>query len=79
MKVWDFLPWIILVLAIVISYGCSEHFSRFEDTSQRKRTDALINSSYSQKTNHSIPEKQFDATIHGVETPFRVNMFNSFL
>ena len=79
MKVWDSLPWIILLLAIVISYGCSEHFARFEDTSQRKRTDTLINSSYSQITNHSIPEKQFDAPIHGVETPFRVNIWDAYL
>jgi hypothetical protein len=79
MKDWDYVPWLILALALVICYGSSEHFGRFEDTSQRKRTDALVNSSYSQKTNHSIPEKQFDAPIHGVETPFRVNMFNSFL
>jgi len=79
MKGWDFVPWIIVVLALLMTYGSIEHFARFEDTSQREKTDSLVNSSYNQTTNHSIPNKLFDAPIHGSETPFRVNMFNAYL
>jgi|Laugrespbdmm15dd_1035085.scaffolds.fasta_scaffold47085_2 hypothetical protein len=79
MKDWDYVPWIILVLALICCCGSVEGFARFEDKSQRQRTDVLVNSSYSQKTNHSIPEKEFDAPISGVATPFRVNMYNAYL
>jgi hypothetical protein len=79
MKAWDYVPWIILAFALVLCYGSIEGFSRFEDKSQRQRTDALVNSSYSQRTNHSIPEKEFDGPIPGVPTPFRVNMYDAYL
>jgi hypothetical protein len=79
MKDWDYVPWILLVLALLLTYGSIEHFARFEDTSPRERTDKLKNSSYSQQTNHSIPQKEFDAPVAGVSTPFRVNMYDAHL
>jgi len=79
MKGWDYVPWIVLGLGLLLCYGGVEHFSRFEDTSQRQRTDNLINSSYTQQTNHSIPQKEFDGPIPGEPTPFRVNIWDAYL
>jgi hypothetical protein len=76
---WDYIPWIFLGLALLLFRSSFEHFARFEDTSSRQRTDALINSSFKQQTNHAIPEKEFDAPIAGVPTPFRVNMYDAHL
>jgi hypothetical protein len=84
MKGWDDVPLgLVLVLAVIVCYGCicgySEHFSRFEDTTNRKRTEKLVNSYFKQETNHVRPADKFNAPIHGVETPFRVNMFHAYL
>jgi hypothetical protein len=75
----DYLPWIFIGIAGLFFFSSYEHFSRFEDTSQRQRTDKLINSSYNQTTNHSIPNKEFDAPIHGIPSPFRVNIWDAYL
>ena len=56
-----------------------EGYVDFEDKSNQKRTSELKDSSYSQSTNHAVPNKQFEAPrIEGYETPYRVNMFTSF-
>ena len=79
MTAWDYVPWIILALAVVLCSGSIEGFARFEDKSQRQRTDKLKNSSYSQQTNHSIPQKEFDAPVSGIPTQFRVNIWDAYL
>jgi hypothetical protein len=43
-----------------------------------KRTAETSASSYEQRTNHVVPTPPQLEEVHGVETPFRVNMFNSF-
>jgi len=43
-----------------------------------RRTAETANSSYAQQTNHVIPTPPQLEQIPGLETPFRVNMFNSF-
>jgi hypothetical protein len=43
-----------------------------------KRTAETATSSYAQQTNHVIPTPPQPEPILGMETPFRVNMFNSF-
>ena len=43
-----------------------------------KRTAETSNSSYEQRTNHFVPTPAQLEKIPGIETPFRVNMFNSF-
>jgi len=43
-----------------------------------RRTAETSKSSYAQQTNHVIPTPPQPETIVGMETPFRVNMFNSF-
>lgn len=81
---WNDAPLILIcLLALVIVYtsmtGFLEHFSRFEDTSNRDRTDALINSSYNQQTNHVRPHDKIPGPIPGIETPFQVNMWKAFI
>lgn len=51
----------------------------FLDQSNVKRTADNASSSYEQKTNHAIPTPYDKDPIPGVQTPFRVNMFNSFM
>jgi hypothetical protein len=43
-----------------------------------RRTAETSASSYEQRTNHVIPTPPLSEAIPGMETPFRVNMFNSF-
>ena len=49
----------------------------FLDQSDVQRTAEASSSSYEQKTNHAIPTAYDKDPIPGVQTPFRVNMFNS--
>ena len=51
----------------------------FLDQSDVKRTADASSSSYEQKTNHAIPTPMQQDPIAGVETPFRVNMVNSYM
>ena len=50
----------------------------FLDQGNVKRTAETSTSSYAQQTNHVIPTPPQPEPILGMETPFRVNMFNSF-
>jgi len=83
--VWSDVPLILIFLfAMLVVYtsmsGFNEHFGRFEDTTNRDRTDALSNSSYKQATNHLDAPNKFDAgPIQGVETPFQVNMWKAYI
>lgn len=43
-----------------------------------RRTAETATSSYAQQTNHVIPTPAQLEAIPGVETPFRVNQYNSF-
>jgi hypothetical protein len=51
----------------------------FLDQSNVKRTAETSSSSYSQQTNHTKPTPYPQDPIQGMETPFRVNMFNSYM
>ena len=52
--------------------------SEFTDRSNERRTAETSSSSYAQQTNHIIPTPPLLEAVPGVETPFRVNMFNSY-
>ena len=52
--------------------------SEFVDKTNDRLTEANSESSYAQKTNHMIPTPPLLEKVPGLETPFRVNMFNSF-
>lgn len=51
----------------------------FLDQTNVKRTAQTSSSSYAQQTNHMVPTPYPQDPIQGMETPFRVNMFNSFV
>lgn len=44
-----------------------------------KRTAERATSSYVQETNHVKPTTPLSEPIPGIETPFRVNMYNSYM
>ena len=80
MKHWAFLA-VLAGLALVwyVSTRSRETFvSEFTDKTNVKRTFDTAKSSYAQQTNHVIPTKGPEEPIGGMETPFRVNQFNSF-
>lgn len=51
----------------------------FLDQSNVMKTSKTRQSSYKQETNHFTPMENLQEPIAGSETPFRVNMFNSFM
>jgi|UniRef100_A0A6C0JI50 hypothetical protein len=52
----------------------------FLDQGNVERTQDTSISSYSQRTNAVQPNKEFEASpIQGMVSPFRVNMFNSYI
>lgn len=75
-------------LIILLGLGCllviaamnREHFvPEFLEQSNVKRTAETKDSSYEQRTNHVRPNGAFEGgPIQGIETQFRVNMFNSY-
>jgi hypothetical protein len=52
--------------------------SEFTDRTNEQRTAETSSSSYAQQTNHLIPTPPLLEPVPGMETPFRVNMFNSY-
>ena len=53
--------------------------SEFTDLSAAKRTDDMSASSYKQETNHFPMTRTEMAPPSGIETPFRVNQYHSFM
>jgi hypothetical protein len=49
------------------------------DQTDVKRTAERSSSSYEQRTNHAIPTPYDKDPIPGAQSPFRVNMFNSYI
>jgi hypothetical protein len=69
-----------ILLVWYLSTRTQETFvPEFLDQSNVKRTAETSSSSYDQKTNHVVPTPYPQDPIQGMETPFRVNMFNSFM
>ena len=53
--------------------------AEFVDQTHAKRTADTAHSSYAQTTNHMERTPYPQEPILGMETPFRVNMYNSFM
>ena len=53
--------------------------AEFVDRSNEERTDELSRSSYVQDTNHFKMTKGKNEPPPGIETPFRVNGYNSYM
>lgn len=82
MKHWAFLA-VLVGLALVWYLSSSskkETFvPEFLEQSGVRRTAETSSSSYKQQTNHMSPTPYSQDPIQGVETPFRVNMVNSYM
>jgi hypothetical protein len=76
--------WLLLaaafLVAVLIMMKTTERFQpEFLDRTQIARTVAVQDSSYDQHTNHLNPIPVQRDSIHGIETPFRVNQYTSYV
>jgi hypothetical protein len=79
MKEVSIIFFIVSLIVVWAVLSGREGYVDFQDKSNETRTSQLKDSSYSQTTNHAVPNKQFEApNIQGYETPYRVNMFTFF-
>lgn len=71
----------VVVVLAAVSYFSREHYvPEFLDQTNVKRTQEKSVSSYDQSTNAVKINGHFDAPpIQGMESPFRVNQFNSYI
>ena len=79
MTKWLLLAAAILVAVLVMMKSTERFQPEFMDKSQVARTIALENSSYNQQTNHLDPISSNRGSINGIETPFRVNQYTSYV
>ena len=80
MKNWAFVAVIVALAVIWYVLKPREGFAaEFVDRSNEQKTDQTRVSSFAQETNHFKMAKQDLPPIDGIETPFRVNAFNSFV
>ena len=71
---------LVLVLIAVGYFGRETFQPEFLDQSNVQRTQAKAKSSYDQSTNAVRPDGRFDAPpIQGMKSPFRVNMWDSYI
>jgi hypothetical protein len=67
-----------ILLVWYLSSRTQETFvPEYLDQADVKRTAERSSSSYEQRTNHAVPTPYDNDPIPGIQTPFRVNMFNS--
>lgn len=70
----------IIIQAVMWLKRDPERFAQeFVDRSNEERTDMTRVSSYSQDTNHFKPTEAMYEPPGGMETPFRVNQYNSYV
>lgn len=81
MKNWAFVAILVALAAIGYVMTTREGFvAEFTDRSAEEKTDKTRVSSYAQETNHFSMTPSTDLPpIQGVESPYRVNLFNSFV
>jgi hypothetical protein len=81
MKNWAFVAVLAGLAVIWYVLKSREGFvAEFVDRSNEQKTDQTRTSSYAQETNHfnMVPSQNLPP-IGGIETPFRVNVYNSFV
>ena len=76
--------WLLLLLALVVAgavvLNTTEKFQpEFLDRTQIAKTIAVEDSSFDQRTNHLDPSPYSMGPIQGMQTPFRVNQYTSYL
>jgi hypothetical protein len=77
----------LLVGMVAVGLAWSTFFSpeakrpdpEFIDTRGIQRTDATIDSSYAQRTNHMPPPVVVSPPIEGIQTPFQVNAYRAYV
>lgn len=70
----------LLVLFLVMRVSVQEKFQpEFLDKTQVRKTVAVEDSSYAQRTNHMDPAPFDMGPIQGMETPFQVNQYRSYV
>lgn len=79
MTTWLLLVGALLVLALVMMKTTERFQPEFLDKSQVRKTVAVENSSYAQVTNHADPASYSVGPVQGIETPFRVNQYTSYV
>jgi len=71
---------IVAIIVVIVLSTRREHFAaEFVDHSKERKNDLTRVSSYAQETNHFKPINAMHEPIPGLETPFRVNLYNSFM
>jgi ribosome maturation protein Sdo1 len=81
MKDWAFVALLaaIVVVGYVLTTSKEGFVPQFLEQGNVKATSDTRQSSYEQKTNHFVMTPSKPEPVPGVETPFRVNMYNSFM
>jgi len=69
----------LIVLALVLYLGRERFQPEFLDKRQVQRTVATEDSSYAQATNHMEPAPVAMGPVQGMETPFQVNQYRSYV
>lgn len=69
----------LLVLIVVLYVGRERFQPEFLDKTQVRRTVSTEHSSYEQMTNHMDPAPVAMGPIRGMETPFQVNQYRSYV
>jgi hypothetical protein len=69
----------VAVVAVVLLPKKEQFVPEFLDQGNVKQTTKTSTSSYAQETNHFKLTPPVPEPIDGVQTPFRVNMFNSYM
>ena len=79
MNTWLLLVGALLIFALVMMKTTERFQPEFLDKRQVRKTVAVEDSSYSQTTNHMDHAPYSMGPIAGVETPFRVNQYTSYV
>jgi hypothetical protein len=79
MTKWLFLAAAFLVAVLVLMKTTERFQPEFLDRTQIAKTLAVQDSSYDQQTNHLNPIPVQRESLHGIETPFRVNQYTSYV
>lgn len=79
MTKWLLLVGALLLLSLVMMKTTERFQPEFMDKAQVRKTVAVENSSYAQVTNHADPASYSAGPLHGIETPFRVNQYTSYV
>lgn len=79
MTKWLLLLAALFAIALVLMKTTERFQPEFLDKAQVRKTIAVENSSRAQVTNHANPAPYSMGPIQGIETPFRVNQYTSYV